>query len=150
MIRWLLASIHLLGLGIGLGAIWVRARALRGPLDAAGLRRALAADTWWGVAAIVWISTGLARAFAGFEKGTQYYLHNHFFLTKMALLLGILALEIAPMIALVRWRIALGRRQAPDLARAATYGRISDVQAVLVLLMLLAATAMARGLGQFA
>lgn len=52
-IGWLLAAVHLLGLGIGLGAVYVRARALRGELDRGGLRRALQADIWWAVAAAV-------------------------------------------------------------------------------------------------
>jgi hypothetical protein len=47
-IRWLLAAAHLLALGIGLGAVWARGRALRGLLDASGVRRVLSADTWWG------------------------------------------------------------------------------------------------------
>lgn len=145
---WLLAALHLLGLGIGLGAIWARAQALSGPLDRAGLNRVLVADSWWGVSAIVWIVTGLLRAFAGFEKGTQYYLHNHFFLLKMALLLGVLALELAPMIALVRARIAIGRGLEPDVAMAPRYARSSYLQAGLIVAMVLCATAMARGIGQ--
>ena len=72
-IRWLFAAVHLLALGIGLGAIWARARALQGALDTPGLRRAFYADTWWGIAAILWIATGLARAFGGMEKGAAYY-----------------------------------------------------------------------------
>ena len=32
-VRWLFAWLHQLGLGIGLGAIWARARALRGLVD---------------------------------------------------------------------------------------------------------------------
>src|SRR6266487_5458290 len=103
-IRWLLAAVHLLALGLGLGAIWARGRALRGELDPAGLRRAFYADTWWGVAAVLWIGTGLVRAFGGFEKGSFYYLHNHFFWGKMGLLAAILILELGPMIALIQWR----------------------------------------------
>src|SRR5213596_3235270 len=97
-IRWLLAAVHLLALGLGIGAIWARGRALRGELDAAGLRRAFYADTWWGIAAVLWIGTGLARAFGGFEKGSVYYLHNHAFWAKLTLLAAILILEVGPMI----------------------------------------------------
>ena len=50
MLRWLLAALHLTALGIGLGAVWVRAGPLRGPLDPAGLRRIFAADSWWALA----------------------------------------------------------------------------------------------------
>jgi putative membrane protein len=144
MIRWLLAAVHLLALGIGLGAILNRAWALRGNLDAGGVRRVLNADTVWGIAAFLWISTGLLRAFAGFEKGSGYYLNNHVFWAKMGLLALVLALEITPLITFIRWR----RPNAEiDPSRAHALSRISFVQAGLVVLMVFAATAMARGAG---
>ncbi len=40
-IRWLLASLHLIALGIGLAAVWTRGRALRGSLDRDSLQRCL-------------------------------------------------------------------------------------------------------------
>jgi putative membrane protein len=146
-LRWLLATLHLLGLGVGLGAVYARSRALRGVLDAPGLRRVFLADTWWGVAAGLWIVTGLVRAFGGFEKGTDYYLQNHLFLTKMGLLLLILVLEIGPMVRLIVWRRSLAQGNIPDTSPATRYARVSMVQAVLVLLMVAAAAGMARGVG---
>ncbi len=146
-IRWLFAALHLIALGIGLGAVWARGRALRGELDGTGLRRVFYADTWWGIAAVLWIATGLVRAFAGLEKGTVYYVHNHFFWAKMVLLGVILALEVGPMLALIQWRRLVGRGGQPDTSQAVRYAWISVVQAGLVLLMVLAATAMARGYG---
>jgi putative membrane protein len=147
LVRWLFAALHLLGLGIGLGAVWARARALRGPLDPAGLRRVFYADGWWGVAAAIWIGTGLVRVIGGLEKGMDYYLQNHVFWGKMALLLVILVLEVPPMVTLIRWRVLLARGEMPDTRPAGGFARISYVQAALVLLMVLAATAMARGIG---
>ncbi len=147
MASWMLAIVHLLALGIGLGAIWVRARALGGALDAASMRRALAADTAWGIAALLWITTGLWRWLGGVEKGTDYYLQNHLFLTKMALFVAIFALEIAPMILLIRWRTALRRGGTPDVSRAGAFAKTSAIQAVLVVLMVVCATGMARGYG---
>ncbi|MGH7507977.1 MAG: DUF2214 family protein [Gemmatimonadales bacterium] len=149
-LRWLLAASHLLALGIGLGAVWARARALgavaRGD-DPAAVGRTLIADTWWGVAAMIWIGTGLWRLFAGTEKPPAYYYGSHVFWTKMAMLGAVLVLELAPMVGLIRWRTALRRGEAPGLGPAQRWARISRVQAGLVILMLLAATAMARGLG---
>ena len=79
LIRWVFAALHLLALAIGFGAIWTHALALDAPLDPAGLTRLFAADTWWGIAAILWIATGLIRAFGGLEKGSSYYVHNWLF-----------------------------------------------------------------------
>jgi putative membrane protein len=147
MIRWLFAALHLLGLGVGLGAVWARARALRGPLDRAGLGRVFYADGWWGAAAAIWIGTGLVRMIGGLEKSMDYYLQSHVFWGKMALLLGILVLEMSPMMTLIRWRAQLRRGETPDTSLAGRVSSISYAQAVLVLLMVLAATAMARGFG---
>lgn len=147
MLRWILAAVHLLALGIGLGAVWARGRALRAPLDVPGVRRVLYADAWWGVAAILWIATGLARAFGGFEKGTVYYLHNHYFWVKMGLLVSILLLEAVPMVTFIKWRKNIARGAVVDAANAPTLATTSFIQAALVGFMVLAATAMARGYG---
>ena len=147
IVRWLVAALHLLALGIGLGAVWVRALALRAPLDTAGLRRALRADGLWGLAALIWISTGLWRAFGGLEKGAAYYLSSPFFWAKMSLLALIIGLEIWPATALTQWRGRLRRGQPVDTRPAARFATISFIQAGLVVAMVLAATAMARGVG---
>lgn len=147
LIRWLLAALHLVPLGVGFAAIWTRALALRGLPDPLAFRRVFAADTIWGMAALLWIGTGLLRAFAGYEKGTAYYMQNHVFWLKMGLLAVILILEFRPMIMLIRWRIALGRNREVDTAPALWLARISVIQAILVLGMVFAASAMARGTG---
>lgn len=146
-LRWLVAALHLLALGLGLGGVIVRAAALRPPLDAGRLRIVFLADGLWGLAALLWISTGLWRAFGGLERGASYYLASDAFWLKMALLLAILALEIRPMATLIRWRVAAGRGAAIDFGAASGMARTSAVQALLVVAMVFAATAMARGLG---
>ena len=146
-VRWLVAAAHLLALGIGLGAVWGRSRALRGSVvDNQALRRALACDAWWGIAALLWLGTGLWRAFGGLEKGTAYYLANTAFHAKMGLFVLVLLLEIRPMVTLMRWRRALSRGTRLDTEAARAISRLSAVQALLIVGMLLAATAMARGL----
>jgi putative membrane protein len=147
MARWLAASFHLLALGIGLGAVWARGRALRSNLSRIDLGRVFLADTLWGIAFILWVSTGLWRLLAGLEKGTGYYLQNHVFLTKMALLVLVLVLEIRPMVTLIKWRRSVARGDMPDTTVARRLAAISFFQAGLIVLMVFAATAMARGVG---
>lgn len=147
ILKWLVAATHLFALAFGWAAIVGRARALKGPLDDKGIREVLSADTRWGVAAILWIGTGLWRAFGGLEKGSEYYLANHVFWFKMACLLAIIALELKPATTLTGWRLALRKQQTPDTSQAPLLSRISSAQVGLTLLMVLAATAMARGIG---
>src|SRR5262245_41437886 len=151
MLRLLLAWLHLLALGIGLGAIWTRARCLSGPMDELALRRAFTADTWWGCSALVWIGTGVWRLLAGTEKPTAFYLANHVFYAKMGLLAVVLVLEAWPMVTLIRWRLALSKRSGiATLVASSGAGRIallSYIQTLLIIAMVAAAVAMARGYG---
>jgi len=147
LLRWLLAAFHLLAFGIGLGAIWVRARALQGAPDEGCIRRVLRADSWWGVAALLWLVTGLLRLMMGTEKPTTYYMANHLFWLKMGLFILVFLLEVGPMIGFVGWRNALRHGKAPDTSQAPRWALTSRVQVGLVVLLLFVATAMARGLG---
>jgi putative membrane protein len=90
----------------------------------------------------------LVRAFAGYEKGTSYYLGNHLFLTKLALFAVIFALEIKPMLTLMRWRRAVARGEAVDTGAAPALARASMIQSHILVVMILLAAAMARGIGQ--
>ena len=81
----------------------------------------------------------------------QYYLHNPLFYTKMGLLAVILALEVWPMMTLIRLRVTMARGEAGELsARSNTLGRIatiSHIEAAIVVIMVFVAAAMARGYG---
>ena len=152
--RLTLAWLHLVALGIGLGAVWTRASALRArPLDRPALRRAFSADGAWGLAALLWLITGLWRWLGETEKSAGYYMRNPVFHAKLGLFFLILLLELWPMITLIRWRRAIARSEkggaawtAPEDA-AGRIAALSTAQAVIVMLMVAAAAAMARGYG---
>ncbi len=146
--RIILAWLHLMALAIGLGGVWARARAmrdsLRHPEDARAIRRALIGDAWWGVAAVFWLVTGLWRLLGSMEKDRLYYFVNHAFQLKMLLFLAVAALEVWPMMTLMRVRSG----KAPLNARNA--GRIeviSYLQCALIVAIVFAAVNMARGFG---
>ena len=84
-----LSALHVLALALGVAAVFSRGRRLRdlrrSPDDAGVLRRLFQADNLWGVAALLWISTGLLRAFGRLEKTPDFYLRNGFFWVKMSL-----------------------------------------------------------------
>jgi putative membrane protein len=151
MLRVTLAALHLIALGLGLGAVITRGNALREPVSSNSLQLALRADALWGFAAALWLATGLWRLFGETEKALAYYPRNSLFVAKMALFVIILALEAWPVLMLVKWRRALQRSNlmnhivAPATARR--IAAISYIEALLVMLMVFAGAGMARGLG---
>ncbi len=147
MIRWLFATFHLLALGIGLGAIWMRASALRSHARGGSLRPVFTADNWWIVALSLWLVTGLVRAIAGLEKPGGYYLYNDLFWLKMGLAALLYTLELWPMAILIQWGIWLGRGRRFDTGAARRLAVISYAQVVIVVAIVLVAVAMARGFG---
>ncbi|WP_449440964.1 DUF2214 family protein [Pseudomonas migulae] len=146
LVHWFLAAIHLLAFALGFWAVLSRGTAFRRLATGVGeARNVLIADNLWGISAVLLLVTGGMRAFAGYEKGADYYLHQPLFHLKMTLFVLILLLEVAPMVTLIKWRIAQARGAAINTGRAALFARISHIEALLVLLMVVAATGMARG-----
>jgi len=141
------SALHVLALALGLPSVYFRGRALRGRLDADGLKRLFLADSVWGLAAGLWLVTGLLRAFGGLEKGTEFYLRSPLFWTKMALFVLILLLEIRPMVTFIRWRAQLGRGLQVDTSSAPRLYTLNHVELALVVVMVFVASMMARGVG---
>ena len=145
MISALVAALHFLALGIGLPSSYLRGRALKGRLDGEGLRRLFTADNVWGLAAALWIVTGLLRAFGGLEKGSAFYLASRLFWVKLDLFLLVFVLEIWPMLTFIRWRRQRRRGELPDTSRARALYVLTHVELALVVVIVFVATFMARG-----
>jgi len=143
----IVAALHYLALALGLPSVFLRGRALKGPLDREGLRRLFAADGVWGVAAGLWLVTGLLRAFGGLEKGSAFYMASRLFWLKLALFLVVVALEVWPMLTLIRWRRAIGAGRTPDTSAARTLFHLNHVELALVVVIVFVASFMARGFG---
>lgn len=108
--------------------------------------RLFQADALWGLAAVLWILTGVLRVFGGLEKTPAFYLGNGFFWVKMGLFVLILALEVRPMVTVVRWRAARARGRAP--VAGSNWNALialNDPETVVVVLIPFVAALMARG-----
>ena len=140
----LLSAAHVLTLALGLSAVYLRGRALAGPLDASGWRQLLAADNAWGAAAGLWIASGLARVFLG-GKETSFYWHNGFFWVKLALFAAVFALEVTPMVTFIRVRSARQRGTALPSFSIEIYRRMNAAELGLVVTIVFVAAFMSRG-----
>ena len=140
----LLSAIHVLTLGLGLGSVYMRGRALAGRLDEEGWKRLLAADAAWGAAAGLWIASGLGRVFFG-GKEPGFYWRNGFFWVKLALFGAVFVLELTPMITFIRVRTARSKGSPLPKLSVEAYRRINAVEAGLVVIIVFAAAFMARG-----
>src|SRR5215470_9716104 len=139
-LSYLLAALHILTFGIGFYAIWTRADALKKLKDVSGLSEVFKADNLWGLAALLWIATGLWRAFGGLGKGSDYYLHSNTFIAKMALFLLVFIIEIKPMVTLIRWRIKKRKNETIDFSSARSISILSQIELGLIIIIVFLAT----------
>ncbi|HEY6825365.1 MAG TPA: hypothetical protein VI259_00830, partial [Gemmatimonadaceae bacterium] len=94
------ASLHLFALGVGLGGLWSRARALHDSLRRSGDRRALSraytGSAWWSAAVLLWLITGAWWLARGPENLANLYGVDATFLAKMALFVVVVGFEVWP------------------------------------------------------
>jgi putative membrane protein len=145
-----LASFHYVALAVGISSLVIRgaglSRIVKDPSTLSDARDGiLKADSAYGLAALLWIVTGVWRAFGGLEKGTDYYLGNPLFWVKLGVFGGVFLMELPIMIELIRWRIAGARKLAIEPKPIwAIYARLNTAEIVFVGLIVFIASQMAR------
>jgi putative membrane protein len=123
---------------------------IRGVLTAESARKLQVADMLYGISAVLLLVVGLTRVFH-FEKGATYYFHTWTFIAKLALFVLVGLASIIPTREFLRWSPAVKAGQAPDVSPA----RIKQIRSIIhyelmaVVLILLMAALMARGVGLF-
>jgi len=103
-----------------------------------------------GISAGVVLIVGAVRVMY-FEKGADYYLHSAPFIAKIALFVIIALLSIFPTIEFLTWLKPLGQGQLPVVSeqKQRLLRAIIHAELGLVVLLILCATLMARGVGYF-
>ena len=144
--RLVIASLHLVALGMGLGGLWSRARALRDSRRRSGepraLRRAYAGAAWWSVAVLVWLITGVWWLVTGAANVSSIYAVDAGFFVKLALFAVVVGLEVWPVTTFVRWRFSYAEPKPREVRRIET---ISYLQCALVVAIVVAAASRTRG-----
>jgi putative membrane protein len=123
---------------------------VRAQLDSATMRKLVRTDMIVGISAGVVLLVGLLRVFH-FEKGSGYYFHSGPFIGKLSMFLVVALLSIYPTITFLSWARVLKRGQTPSVhvATQRLLRRLIHAELAAVVLILLFAAMMARGVGFF-
>ena len=108
------------------------------------------ADMIVGLSAGVVLLVGLARVFH-FEKGGGYYFHSWPFIGKLSMFVLVALLSIYPTVTFLSWARALKQGTVPpvDAGRLRTLRMLIHAELAGIVLILLFAAMMARGVGFF-
>lgn len=132
------------------GALAVEFALIRDDLTLRRARALQLADAVIAVSATVVLLVGFLRVFY-FEKGSAYYFHSAPFLAKVALFVVIALLSFYPTVEFLSWSRALKQGRVPVVSphKLRTIRRIIHWELAGVVLLVLCAALMARGVGFF-
>ena len=144
----LFAFLHFLfaiGLVVSISYEWVTFQKNISLTDAKRLQKA---DSLYGLSAIMVIIIGLLRVFY-FEKGSDFYFLNTFFIFKLVVFSIVGLLSIYPTIRFMKWSRYIKNDAPPEMTNKeyATILILLRLEMIGLLIILLTASLMARGLG---
>ena len=146
-----MAFLHHIAAFALVAALAVELVLVKPPIDFERARKLLRVDQVIGISAGVVLAIGMLRVLY-FEKGASYYFHNAAFLAKLALFVLVALLSIYPTLRFLSWRSSVRRGEAPDVD-AATLTRMRPfihLERAGIVLLILCAALMARGIGMLA
>lgn len=121
---------------------------LKQPLTLASARKIMRYDAIYGAFAGAVLIVGALRVMY-FEKGPLYYMHSTPFMAKMALFVAVGLISIYPTLTFLKWGKSLKQGIVPELdeAKNRRLRILIHVELTLLLLMMLCAAMMAKGIG---
>ena len=142
----LVAYAHFVAAFALVAAVAYEAFTFRRDLTLRDAKRIAVADRVYGVSALVLLIAGFSRAI-WFEKGWSFYASSPFFHAKIGLFVLIGLLSVYPTDRFARWGrdLKAGRTPAVSAAEARTVKRLLHAQLALVVLLVLCASLMAKG-----
>lgn len=144
----LLAFLHHLAAFVLFGVLMVELVLMRSELTPASARSLLRLDAVYGMSAMVLLVVGFVRVFKT-EKGAAYYFGSVPFLVKIGLFVIVGLLSIGPTREFLSWRKSLQQQQVPVIeeGRRRSIRRIIHIELALLVIIMLCAALMARGIG---
>jgi putative membrane protein len=146
-----LAIVHHLLVFLLAGILAFEIGVIQPSIEREDIVRVARVDLWYGVIAGAIILVGFSRVFFA-AKGWAYYSVNLFFWAKMAALVAVALISIAPTIQIVRWRQAQAKSAefAPAAPDILAVRRFLWAEAAVFALIPAFAAAIARGYGSLA
>ena len=144
------AFLHHLSAFTMVAALAVEFVLIRGELTLTSARLLQRTDIVYGISATVLVIVGFLRVFY-FEKGADYYFASSTFIAKISIFAIVAGLSLLPTFEFLSWRkaTAQGNVPAPAPARLSLIRRLIHIELAGVVLILLFAALMARGIGSF-
>jgi putative membrane protein len=123
---------------------------MRSELTLANARLLQRTDIVFGIAAGLIFVIGLLRVFY-FEKGADYYFSNASFIAKLSLFVIVSLVSIVPTLEFLSWRKATAEGRVPTIEpkRVALMRRLIHIEMAGLVLIILCAVLMVRGIGSF-
>ncbi|MBY0563442.1 MAG: DUF2214 family protein [Hyphomonadaceae bacterium] len=143
-----LSFLHFTFAFILVGALAAEAFILRLPVDSRVAKLLVRVDAFYGLSALLILIVGVSRAIWG-ATGWDYYQAQPFFWAKLATFVAIGLLSVQPTLRFLRWNKA-AKADAAFVAPASevkSARRLVMIEVHLIVLILLCAALMARGIG---
>lgn len=144
----LLAFLHHVAAFVLFGSLMVELVLTRGELSLTSARSLLRLDAAYGISAMTLLVVGFVRVFKT-EKGAAYYFGSVPFLVKISLFVIVGLLSIGPTREFLSWRKSLQQQQVPVFEEHRRRGirRTIHIELTLLVIIMLCAALMARGIG---
>jgi putative membrane protein len=148
MLSAFLAFLHHAAAFVLFGALMAELVLTKTELSLTSARTVMRMDAAYGVSALLLLVVGFGRVFHT-EKGAAYYFGSAPFLIKLSLFVIVGLLSIKPTREFLSWRkeVREGRLPAFDEPKRRTIRRLIHIQLTLLLIIMLCAALMARGIG---
>jgi putative membrane protein len=146
----LLAFLHHAAAFLLFGALVAELVLTKSELTLTSARSLLRMDAAYGMSAMLLIVVGLLRVFFT-EKGASYYFGSAPFIVKISLFVIVGLLSIKPTREFLSWRASLAQQQVPAFIdeKRRIIRRMIHIELTLLVIIMLCAALMARGIGFF-
>lgn len=140
--------LHYIGIMVIMGSLISEHLLLKPKMTREQIKSLAMVDLFYGISALLVLGTGLLRWFV-YGKGSEYYLSNPLFHTKLTLFGILVIMSIFPTIKFLKWRKQASNGQEPDLNEKTVKKLLMLIRIELLILATipLLAVMLARGIG---